>query len=405
MSHLFYGWVIVAAACMITFLGFGSAYTFCSFIGPIQHEFVASRGSVSIIFSLASFLTFGAGLFTGPLADRWGSRYMAMSGMILLGVGLILAGLAHSMVQIYIGYGLGVGIGVGCAYVPSLGTVQRWFVKHRGLASGFAVSGIGLGTLIMPPLASKLIETWGWREAYLILGLFAVVVGGSTALLLINNPEDLGLTSDGAPSNNNIPINPHDGSSVAAAVKTTQFAALYAASLLGSFAVFVPFVHLVPYALDHHVKQALAVMLLSIIGLGSTIGRFFLGGLADRVGREAFLVAMFAGIGASLVIWAIAMNFEVLALFAFLFGVFYGGWIAIIPTVVMDYFGGKNISSIIGILYTSIAVGALGGPTAAGFIFDICHSYVIPILVGAGISIVAACILALGIGKKRSPLF
>ena len=94
--------------------------------------------------------------------------------------------------------------------------------------------------------------------------------------------------------------------------------------------MFVPFVHLVPYALDHGVSQSAAVLLLGMIGVGSTAGRFFLGGLADRMGRRASLLAMFVGMALSLAIWAAATNLWTLAAFALAYGVFYGGWVAVL---------------------------------------------------------------------------
>src|SRR4030081_822292 len=121
------------------------------------------------VFSLAGFLYFGLGIVSGPLADRWGSRRLAVAGMILVGLGLAAASMARSLVEIYWAYGVGVGLGVGASYVPVVGAVQRWFLRRRGFASGLAVSGIGVGTLAMPPLASFLIEAQGWRKAYLIL--------------------------------------------------------------------------------------------------------------------------------------------------------------------------------------------------------------------------------------------
>ena len=119
------------------------------------------------MFSLAGFLYFGLGIVSGPLADRFGARRLAVAGMILTGLGLAAASAARNLLEVYAAYGFGVGLGVGCAYVPAIGAVQRWFVRRRGFASGLAVSGIGVGTLLMPPLASQLIELLGWRDAYL----------------------------------------------------------------------------------------------------------------------------------------------------------------------------------------------------------------------------------------------
>jgi MFS family permease len=392
--RIFHGWLVVAAAFAVTFVGFGCAYTFSAFVESLQRDFGASRGSVSLVFSLAGFLYFGLGVVSGPLADRYGSRRFAVAGMILTGVGLAAASAARNLFEVYAAYGLGVGLGVGCAYVPAIGAVQRWFVRRRGFASGIAVSGIGVGTLVMPPLASLLIETLGWRGAYLTLGALAAIVGGGMALLIENDPRNRGLGPDGDPPQSAAQPIAAQGTSVREAIGSRRFISLYAACLICAFGVFVPFVHLVPYATDHGVAPGSAVLLLGVIGIGSTAGRFFLGGLADRMGRERSLLLMFAGMAGALAIWVISTGVWSLAAFAFVYGVFYGGWVAVLPAVVMDYFGGRNVSGLIGILYTSVAFGTLIGPSAAGFAFDLSHSYTVPILASAAVNIVAAIIVA-----------
>ena len=391
---IFRGWFVVASAFAVTFVGFGCAYTFSAFLESLQRDFGASRGSVSLVFSLAGFLYFGLGIVSGPLADRFGSRSLAVTGMLLVGLGLAAASAARSLVEVYAAYGLGVGLGVGTAYVPAIGAVQRWFIRRRGFASGLAVSGIGVGTLVMPPLATLLIDMLGWRGAYLALGSLAAVIGGGMALLLENDPRSRGLGPDGDPPQPGAASMPAQGASVRAAIRSPRFIALYAACLICSFGVFVPFVHLVPYAGDHGVAATSAVLLLGVIGVGSTAGRFFLGGLADRLGRQTTLLLMFIGMAVALVIWLISTSVWPLAAFAFVYGVFYGGWVAVLPAVVMDYFGGRNVGGIIGILYTSVAFGTLIGPSAAGFAFDLTHTYTLPILASAAANIIAAMIVA-----------
>ncbi|WP_321917918.1 MFS transporter [Burkholderia cepacia] len=417
-SRHFYGWYVVAAAFAVTFVGFGSAYTFSAFVESLQRDFAASRGQISLVFSLAGFLYFGFGIVSGPLADRFGSRRLAVAGMLLTGAGLAAAGAAHTLLQVYVAYGLGVGFGVGCAYVPAVGAVQRWFVRRRGFASGLAVAGIGVGTLVMPPLASTLIAQVGWRGAYFTLAVIAVVIGAGMSLLIENDPRGRGLLPDGeaahepgggaqvagrgagasvsgaAAGRQPVAASAPAGATVREAVMSRPFASLYAACLACSFGVFVPFVHLVPYALDHGVAPSTAVLLLGAIGVGSTAGRFFLGGLADRFGRRASLLAMFAGMAVALVAWAGAGTVATLAAFALVFGVFYGGWVAVLPAVVMDYFGGRNVSGIIGVLYTSVAFGTLIGPAAAGFIYDAGGGYLVPILASAAANAIAFAIVA-----------
>ena len=403
VQRVFHGWFVVAGGFAVTFIGFGSAYSFGAFAESLQRDFAASRGSTSLVFSLAGFLYFGLGCVSGPLADRWGSRRLALAGMLLTGAGLIAAGFARSLAEVYVAYGLGIGLGVGCSYVPAVGAVQRWFDKRRGLASGLAVSGIGVGTLLMPPFAEFLIAAFGWRHAYAVLGALALLVGGGMALLIENGPEDRGLQPDGVAASPGSRSPRSDGLSVREAIASRPFIVLYAACLLCAFGVFVPFVHLVPYARDHGVPAASAVLLLAAIGIGSTAGRLFLGGLMDRMGRDRALIVMFTGMAATLPAWALSATWWPLAAFAFGYGLFYGGWVAVLPAVVMDRFGGRNVSAIIGILYTSVAFGTLLGPSAAGFVFDSSGSYLLPILASTVANVLAAALFAIaGKGSAAS---
>jgi MFS transporter, OFA family, oxalate/formate antiporter len=399
---VFYGWFVVAGAFVVTFVGFGSAYTFSAFIESLQRDFAASRGSVALVFSVAGFLYFALGLVSGPLADRFGARLLAVIGMLLTGLGLAVASVARSLPEVYAAYGLGVGLGIGLSYVPILGAVQRWFVRRRGLASGLAVSGIGVGTLVMPPLAAFLIDALGWRAAYLVLGCFAAIAGGAMALLVEDDPGRRGVGTDGDPPRLDAQAAQPAGLGVGDALRSRRFVGLCAASLLGSFGVFVPFVHLVPYALDHGIPQSSAVLLMAAIGIGSTSGRFFLGALADRLGRPLSLVVMVIGMALAFLVWAFSVSFWPLAAFAFAFGLFYGGWVALMPAVVADYFGARNLGALIGVISMCIAFGTLIGPSAAGFAFDLRHSYTLPIAASVGAYVIAAAILA-SVSRQRAP--
>ncbi len=400
-SPIFYGWFVVAAAFAVTFVGFGNAYSFGAFLPSLQHDFAASRGSVSLVFSLAGFFYFGLGVISGPLADRWGSRRLAVIGMVLIAIGLALASAARSLTEVYAAYGLGVGLGIGCSYVPAVAAVQRWFTRRRGFASGLAVSGIGVGTLVAPPIVAFLIDLLGWRGTYLAVGIFTLVVGGGMALLIEDDPHGRGLAPDGEVLSSTAKRTSVVTASVKSAVTSPRFVGLYSACFICAFGLFVPFVHLVPYALDHGIPQASAVLLIGAIGVGSTAGRFLLGDLADRLGRAFSFLAMFVGMGLSFAIWLFAVSFWPLVAFALVFGIFYGGFVALSPAVVIDYFGARNASSIIGILYTSVALGTLIGPTAAGYAFDLSHSYTLPIVASGCAYALATAILAL---TAKAPL-
>lgn len=397
---VFYGWIIVACVFVILFVSFGSAYSFSTFFESLQIEFGTSRSSVSFVFAIAGFLYFSLGALSGQIADRFGSRRVIIFGVIVLSISLLLAGRVKTIWQIYAVYGLGIGIGIGFAYVPSMGVVQRWFVKRRGLASGIAVTGIGLGTLGMPVFSAALIHWSDWRTAYLVMSILVFICGVSAAVFITESPERRGLVPDGeeikADTLNTSQETFKENAtrireiSLKDALRTKQFWLLYTGSFSFGLGLFIPFVHLIPFSNDLGLPNATAVMLFSLIGVGSTVGRFLLGSIADRIGRRLSLVIMYAGAAATFAWWLIAANVWQLAIFALIYGACYGGYVAILPAVAADYFSGPNISGVIGTLITSVAVGNLIGPPIAGFIFDLLQSYTIPIFASIITSLFAA---------------
>jgi MFS family permease len=143
-------------------------------------------------------------------------------------------------------------------------------------------------------------------------------------------------------------------------------------------------------------SDAQGVALVSLIGVGSLLGRFTVGPFADRLGRHGSLAAMFAGLGAMLLVWWASTAYWALALFALAFGVCYGGYVALLPTLVMDRYGPRAVSGIIGVLYTGAGIGTLLGPWLAGLAYDALGAYDLPIFVGALLAFLAAgCVLVL----------
>ncbi len=392
-NHLFYGWVVVSGSFFVLLIGFGIAYSFASFFDALKEEFNASRGDVSLVFAITGFLYFALGAVSGPIADRVGPRRVVVFGVLLIVGGLALASRAQALWQVYVTYSLGVGAGVGFAYVPALGAVQRWFVRQRGSASGLAVTGIGLGTLCMPLLATALIDLQGWRCAYLSLALLSLAVGIPSALLIEHSPARRNLHPDGdTPSGMaSTGILASAGLDVRQALRARPFWLLYAAGVCCALGLFIPFAHLVPYAEDHGMSATQGAVLIGFIGVGSTVGRLGTGPSADRLGRRPALAYTFGAMAASLVFWLVATNFWTLAVFALWFGAAYGGFVALLPALASDYFGGRNAGGILGILFTGAAFGALLGPTLAGVAYDLNDSYTLPIAFGAAMNALAVC--------------
>ena len=186
-------------------------------------------------------------------------------------------------------------------------------------------------------------------------------------------------------------------------MRTRAFWLLYASLVLSCVGTFVPMVHLGPFAVDAGFSAAQGVMLVSLIGLGSLVGRFTIGPFADRLGRQGSLAAMYAGLGAMLFVWLGAQSYWLLAVFAVVFGMCYGGYVALLPTLVMDRYGARSVSGIIGFLYTGAGLGTLLGPWLAGVAYDALGSYDVPIAAGALAGLLAAaCIVVLAYSEKTS---
>jgi MFS family permease len=375
-SQSSYGWVVVLCAFTLMFVGFGAAYSFAAFFRAFQSEFGASRAHVSLVFSLCAFLYFLLGAPGGVLADRYGTRNVALAGVAFMAAGLAAASAANSVTVLYATYSIGLGVGIGLTYVPSVGAVQPWFDKRRVFASGIAVSGIGAGNLLAPPLVARWIEAFGWRGAYLALAACTLVLGGAAATAIRNRP------AGGARST--------DGLTLQEAARTRNFWVLYVTLGLAGVGCFVPLVHMGPYAVDAGHPETFAVLLVSLIGLGSLLGRFAIGSIADRFGRMRSLTLMYLGMALMLVLWWASTGKFALAVTAVGFGICYGGFVATFPSVVMDLFGARSVAGIIGCLYTAAGVGTLLGPPLAGAAFDAFGSYSAPILGAALLGFVAA---------------
>jgi MFS family permease len=383
-----YGWVVVGAAFTLMFVGFAAAYSFAAFFSAFEAEFGAARGDIALVFSVAAFLWFLLGAPGGMAADRFGARRVTLAGVACLAVALWLASRAGSLRLLYITYSLGVGLGVGLVYVPSVGAVQPWFGANRALATGVAVAGIGAGNIAGPLLAAWWLGLFGWRGAYSALAVFVLVLGAIAALLI----RDPGHHERGTAP----------GTTLGEALRTTPFWLLYASLVLSCVGLFVPIVHLAPYAQDAGYSEAQGVLLVSLVGLGSLLGRFGVGGIADRFGRLPSLAGFYAGLGVMLLVWWSTTHWWVLALFAVVFGVCYGGYVALGPTIAMDLYGARSLSGIIGCLYTGAGLGTLIGPWLAGVAFDATGSYSLPILAASALSfLAAACVIPLVRQKSR----
>ena len=382
---IFYGWVVVGAAFTVLLLGFACSRAYAAFLPSFRDRFHADRTEVSLVFSIMTLLELGLGVVTGPLADRVGPRRTALCGVALSALGMLLASRAQALWQVYVTYGCGVGLGIGLAYVPSVAAVQHWFVRRRGTATGIVVAGNGTGIALGAPVAAVFVDHLGWRTTFVVLALVMLLVGGLAASLIEASPERRGLLPDGDPPRAAGRALGATGPRVTlrAAMRSAPLWLLFCAGVGASLAIYIAYAHLEPYAQDHGLSAVTGAVRVGVIGAGSIVGRLFVGLLDARYGRRLTLIVMFIGMTLATLWWTFATNVPALVLFAAPFGICFGGFVAMSPSLVADYYGTSSAGAIIGLVYAGSALGAFAGPLAAGAIFDGFGTYIPAILLAA----------------------
>ena len=375
------------------FFAYGNTYSFGVFFPALSASFGADRAETALVFSIVGGLYSTLGIISGPAADRLGTRPVCLFGIVALGIGLIYASTATALWQVYLGFGLGLAFGMGFIFAPANAGLQRWFTKKRGLASGIASTGIGVSILVLPPVSAALIEWQNWRVAMQIIGVSALIVG-SLAALMMGDPIDTkgGSASVVGATDNQIDVKTYYD--LKAAFLSRGFLMLFFSSMICSIGFFIPFVHLVPYAIDQGFGETNGVYLLMVIGISSLTGRILLTAASDHLGRRNSMIAMYFTMALSFLLWYVAGNMTELTMFAVFYGLGSGGYVAMIAPLIAEYFGTEKIGSILGCFMPNIALGGFFGPYLTGYAYDLWGSYDIPFIV-ALVCGLAAAVLAL----------
>ena len=364
------------------------------FFKPLLTELGWTRATTSGAYSLFMLLHGALYIITGRLNDKYGPRIVIIVCSLFLGLGYLLMSQVNTIWQLYLFYGVLVGIGM-TGNVPLLSTISRWFVKRRGLMTGIALSSVGIGTMIMPPLLTWLISTNGWRNSYIIVGIIVLVLVILAAQFLRRDPSQMGQLPDGA---NEVTIESSNleagGFSLQEAIHTKHFWMLGAMFFCGAFCLQSIMVHITPHATDLRISAASAASILAIIGGLSIVGRIIIGSAGDRMGSKTAFIITFVMMSVSLFWLVTAKEIRALCLFAVVFGIAYGGFIVLFSPSVAELFGLNSHGVILGIITFVGTIGGAIGPVLAGGIFDATDSYTLA-FVGCGIISTIGLILTL----------
>ena len=388
--RFFYGYIVVAVAFLIMMASIGAHNSFGVFLKPVLTEFNWTRAVTSGAFSLSFIVSGLLGVVMGGLTDRFGPRLVLTFCGVLLGLGYLLMSQMGVLWQLYIFFGIIIGFGMAGAWIPLVSTAARWFVKRRALVTGFVVAGMGVGTLIAPPVANRLISIYDWRISYLILGgvVFLVVVVASQ--FLRRDPSQKGLVPYGQnESKEHVLESGTKSLSFSEAVHTRQFWLFAVVLFCFGFSKFAIIIHIVPHVIELGISPATAASILATTGGVSLLGNAVFGVTGDRIGNSQAFAIGFVLISAALFWLVPAVEVWQLYLFAGVFGFAYGGLNTVESPLAAELFGLKSHGLIYGTVGLGFTTGASLGPLVVGYLFDVTSSYRTAFLVSAAMSTVA----------------
>lgn len=359
-----YGWVIVAAGALITCVAAGSMFALPVYLQPMADDTGWSRAGISGAMTIG-FLVMGvAGFFWGAVSDRIGARPVVLIASGILGLGLFLASRADDLVQFQIAYGGLIGAAGGAFFAPLIATTLGWFDKNRSLAVSLVSIGGGVAPMVITPLASLLIEQYGWRSAMLIVAIAAWVILVPTSLLIRRAP-------DAAPAAmaETAPVAPVRASAWAA-LRTPQFAVLAVVFFLCCGAHSGPIFHTVSYAIICGATPLAAASIYSVEGVAGLFGRLLFGVMGDRLGVKRVIIGGLLLQAAGIYTYIYVTQLSEFYMLAVVLGMAYGGVMPLYAVLARDYFPPQVMGTVLGGITMTSSVGMAFGPVGGGWIFD-----------------------------------
>ena len=385
IRNLFWGWYVVSGAFLILLFTYGVRYSFGVFVRPMFVEYGWPMSIISLGASINILVYAIFGVFCGRLLDKIAPKWMMTIGSIITAVGFYYLTQAKTPLWLYMSYGVLCGIGNACnGAVVSSAAVGKWFVRKRGLAMGLATMGIGVGTMVMAPVAGYIVDQYSWRTGFIFFGTLILVFGIIISQVLMGKttPEAMGLLPDGDAAASDEPhsaavVSQQKKVSLKPVIKDFRFWLLAICNSLAAITVMMTFVHQVSYAVSLNIGKVEAAGALGVVGLTSSCGKFFFGWLSDRI-RDAKYAASFGFFVMSAGMFCLlkAETVWLLYLYALVYGFGYGSLAPVMPYIISDRFGRHILGSAYGALVFFVAgIGGSIGPALGGLIFDQTGSY------------------------------
>ena len=396
--ELHYGWVVIFMGLLTTIAAHGFGRMAYTIILPAMKDGLSFDYTQLGLLGTGNFIGYlTMAIVGGFLAARFGTRIVITLSLILMGITMMLTGLAQSFGFAFT-MRLLTGLGNGAAYVPAMALGSAWFaMERRGFATGIVSAGIGMGTLIsglvVPPILGSFGPN-GWRYSWYILGGAVLVISGIVFFFIRSRPEEKGLDPIGARQREREP-QPAPGGAKASPLDWTSVYKLPSVWYLGvvyffyglSYIIYMVFfaAYLVK---EMGLSQSWAGGLWATVGGLSVFCGVIWGGISDRLGRSKGAALAYLVLGASYIIYALVRVTFGFYLSAFLFGLTAWSIPTIMAAAAGDFVGPRLAPAGLGFITLFFGIGQALGPALGGYLADVSHSFTIPFLVAGGFSLV-----------------
>jgi len=397
LPHIYFGWIMLFSIGLMTFASAGSRFSFGVFLTRMSEDLHWGRDELSLAASLNLILAGLLRAVVGFMVDRFGAKFVTLSGVILCGSALLLTSFAQELWQFYLAYGVLLAIGFAFASpVVVTPVVSAWFVKRRSLAMSIGATGTALGQLVTVPLAMAAVLTVGWVNAYRVIGLFMLLVVMPVGYFLFyDSPADLGLEPYGyAPGESKAraalsgPI-----MTFRQALKNADIWRLTLGFFACGFTMSFASTHFIAFAEDMGIESMAAADALGIVGACSLAGGLTAGYLGDRFSRKNVLATVYLLRGLSFVVLLQAADLTTLYLGSFLLGISWTSTGPLTSAITADRCGQRNLGSIFGSMYTIMPIGTGLGAYLAGAIYEAQHGYELALIISAATGLIAAAVV------------
>ncbi len=361
---------LVIALALMT-IGNCGMYVVVVVLPAVQAEFGVARADASLPYT-ALMIGFGiGGIVMGKLADRVGVMVPLLIGAVSVGLGFVMAAMAGSIWTFALAHAVFLGLlGSSTVFAPLIADTSLWFVKRRGIAVAVCASGNYLAGAVWPPIVQHFVESAGWRQTYIGLGLFCAVSMAALALLMRQRPPVAVLPATGAGAISAVASNRPFGMTPG-----TAQAFLCVAGLACCVAMSMPQVHIVALCADLGYGTARGAQMLSLMLAFGIVSRLLSGYICDRIGglRTLLLGSVLQGI--ALLLFLPFDGLYSLYIVSAMFGLFQGGIVPAYAIIVREYFSPKEAGARVGTVLMFTLLGMALGGWMSGKIFDMTGSY------------------------------